>query len=57
MTSPLLNALGYGWQCPYCHVAQDEGNQTGVYYFGKAVCARCAPILDALRDAAKKAPA
>ena len=42
-------ALGYGWKCPCCRVAQDEGQATGVYYFSRAVCARCAPVLMAVR--------
>lgn len=53
MTSPLMTALGYGWRCPYCHIAQDEGQQTGVYYFRNAVCVKCAKILIALRQAHK----
>lgn len=52
MSTPLSIALGYGWTCPYCGIAQDEGRQTGRYYMGKAVCVSCAPILGAARSAA-----
>lgn len=46
---PGQNDYGYGWRCPFCHVAQDEGQQTGTYWEGKAVCATCAPLLNAAR--------
>lgn len=41
--------LGYGWRCPYCRIAQDEGRQTGIYWLGKPVCGDCAPRLAGLR--------
>lgn len=46
-------ALGYGWRCPYCRVAQDEGQTTGIYYFSEPVCPPCARIISAVRKAAK----
>jgi hypothetical protein len=49
--TPREIALGYGWTCPYCLRAQDEGQKTGVYYFGKPVCPLCAGILSAARRA------
>ena len=55
MSTPLSTALGYGWRCPYCGVLQDEGQRTGVYYIGKAVCGSCAPLLSDLRAAAARA--
>lgn len=47
--TPKEIALGYGWKCPYCEQAQDEGEKTGVYYFGKPVCAKCAVLLNLIR--------
>lgn len=42
--------LGFGWTCPYCHIAQDEGQRSGVYFNRHPVCASCAPKLSDLRQ-------
>jgi len=44
------NSLGYGWRCSYCRLFKDEGEQTGVYWLGTAVCKTCATKVQTLRS-------